>query len=214
MLEGVIFDMDGVLVDSEPFICEAAVRVFAERGLTVCPEDFVPFVGAGEDRYIGGVAENYGFTLDIQQAKARTYEIYAEIVRGRLKALPGVREFISKARARGLKLALASSADRVKININLSEMGLPLDTFDAIVSGQDVVKKKPDPEIFLAAAARLRLIPGQCLVVEDAVNGTSAAKAAGMRCLALTTSFTAEQLSGADWISNTLADAPEEALQW
>ena len=58
--EGVIFDMDGVLLDSEPFICKAACMMFAERGLAVKPEDFLPFVGAGENRYIGGVAEKYG----------------------------------------------------------------------------------------------------------------------------------------------------------
>ncbi|MCE5199878.1 HAD hydrolase-like protein, partial [bacterium] len=61
MIRGIIFDMDGVLVDSEPFICEAAMRMFAEHGITVKPEDFLPFVGAGEDRYVGGVAEKYNF---------------------------------------------------------------------------------------------------------------------------------------------------------
>lgn len=214
MLKGIIFDMDGVLVDSEPFICEAAIRMFAERGLNVKPEDFIPFVGAGENRYIGGVAEKYGFPIDIERDKARTYEIYGEIVKGRIEPLPGVHEFIAKARTRGLKLALASSADRVKIDINLREIGIAPETFDAIVSGQDVIRKKPDPEIFLTAAKRLGLAPEECLVVEDAVNGVAAAKAAGMRCLALTTSFTKEDLAGADWFASNLAEAPEEALDW
>lgn len=214
MLKGIIFDMDGVLVDSEPFICEAAIRMFAERGLKVKPEDFTPFVGAGENRYIGGVAEKYGFHIDIERDKARTYEIYGEIVRGRIEPLPGVHEFIAKARGRGLKLALASSADRIKIEINLREIGIVPETFDAIVSGQDVVRKKPDPEIFLTAAKRLGLAPEECLVVEDAVNGVAAAKAAGMRCLALTTSFTKEDLSGADWFAPNLADVPDDVLNW
>jgi len=209
MLKGIIFDMDGVLVDSEPFICEAAMRMFAERGVTVSAEDFIPFVGAGEDRYIGGVAEKHGIALDIDRDKARTYAIYAEIVRGRLEPLDGVHEFIAKARARGMKLALASSADRVKIEVNLREIGLPPETFDAVVSGLDVVNKKPDPEIFLTAGQMLGLSPDECLVVEDAVNGVAAAKTAGMRCLGLTTSFSAEELSAADWIAGTLADAPE-----
>jgi HAD superfamily hydrolase (TIGR01509 family) len=214
MLKGIIFDMDGVLVDSEPFICEAAVRMFAERGLKVKPEDFIPFVGAGENRYIGGVAEKYGFRIDIERDKARTYEIYGEIVRGQIEPLPGVNEFIAKARNRGLKLALASSADLIKIEINLREIGVVPETFDAIVSGQDVVRKKPDPEIFLTAAERLGLAPEECLVVEDAVNGVAAAKAAGMRCLAITTSFTKEDLSGADWFAPNLAYAPDDVLNW
>lgn len=213
-MRAVIFDMDGVLVDSEPFICEAAIRMFEERGLNVRPDDFLPFVGAGENRYIGGVAEKYGFALDIDRDKARTYAIYAEIVRGRLEPLPGVHDFIGKARARGLKIAVASSADMVKVEVNLEEINLPYETFDAVVSGLDVVHKKPEPEIFLTAASMLDVDPSECLVVEDAVNGVAAAKAAGMHCLGLTTSFTPDELAGADWIASTLAEAPSECLEW
>jgi HAD superfamily hydrolase (TIGR01509 family) len=214
MIKGVIFDMDGVLVDSEPFICQAAIRMFAELGHTVQPEDFLPFVGAGEDRYIGGVAEKYGIEFDLSSTKDRTYAIYGEIVKGRLKPLDGVHRFIDKARAKGLKLAIASSADSVKVNINLREIGLNPSTFDAVVCGADVEKKKPNPDIFLLAAERIHLSPGECLVVEDAVNGVKAAKAAGARCLALTTSFSREELAGADWFAPNLAEAPEECLNW
>ena len=214
MIKGVIFDMDGVLLDSEPYICEAATRMFAERGVVVSPEDFLPFVGAGEDRYVGGVAEKYSLDMDVGQAKARTYEIYADIVKGRLKPLEGAREFIEKARSQGLKLALASSADLVKIEVNLREIDLPAGTFDAIVSGLDVARKKPQPDIFLTAAERIGLAARECLVVEDAVNGVAAAKAAGMHCLGLTTSFTTGQLAGADWTAPNLAEAPEQALDW
>lgn len=213
MIKGIIFDMDGVIVDSEEFICEAATKMFAERGIEVSPSDFIPFVGTGEDRYIGGVAEKYGLEFDAGM-KTRTYEIYAEIVKGRLSPLRGVVEFISKAKAKGLKLAVASSADRIKVDINLKESGLPPDTFDVIVSGSDVIRKKPDPEIFLTAASRLGLRHNECLVVEDAVSGVRAAKAGGFRCLALTTSFTAEDLSEADWTATDLAEAPKKAISW
>ena len=200
-IAGVIFDMDGVLCDSEAFICEAACRMFAERhGVTAQPEDFVPFVGAGENRYLGGVADKHGVTLDLEPDKARTYAIYLEIIRGRLKPLPGVREFIAAARDRGLKLAVATSADRVKMDGNLRELGLPPETFDVCVNGLDVEHKKPHPAIFQLAAERLGLPAARCLVVEDAPNGIRAAKAAGSRCLGLTTSFPADQLraAGAD----------------
>jgi HAD superfamily hydrolase (TIGR01509 family) len=214
MIRGVVFDMDGVLVDSEKFICEAAVRMFAERGLVAKPEDFRPFVGAGENRYLGGVAEQYGFPLDLERDKARTYQLYGEIVRGRLEPLPGVHEFIGRCRSRGLRLALATSADRVKMLINLREMALPPETFDAAVNGLEVPRKKPAPDIFLLAAERLGLAPAECLVVEDAVNGLAAARAAGARCLALTTSFTRGQLAGADFFAADLAEAPEAVLDW
>lgn len=211
---GVIFDMDGVLLDSEPFICRAACTMFAERGLTVQPEDFLPFVGAGENRYIGGVAEKYGFPVEIDEVKKRTYDIYLEIIRGQLHALPGVYDFLDACRQAGKKLALATSADRRKAEGNLSEIRLPPSSFDAIVTGEDVVHKKPAGEIFVTAAGRLGLNPRDCLVVEDAVNGVAAARAAGSRCLALTTSFTCEQLAGADWFAPTLAEAPPAVLCW
>lgn len=205
MIQAIIFDMDGVLVDSEPFIREAATRMLAEHGLAVQPEDFKPFVGAGEDRFVGGPAEKYGLSLDIPSAKARTYAIYDEITRGRLEPLAGAREFIAAARGMGLRLAVASSADRIKVGINLREIGIPPESFDAIVTGEDVVNKKPSPDIFLLAAERLGVPAADCIVVEDAVNGVAAAKAAGMRCLGLTTSFTPTQLAGADWIAPDLA---------
>jgi len=211
---GVIFDMDGVLLDSEPFICKAACMMFAERGLQVKPEDFLPFVGAGENRYIGGVAEKYNFPVEINAVKKRTYDIYLEIIRGQLHALPGVYDFLDACRRSGRKLALATSADRRKAEGNLSEIRLPWNSFDAVVTGEDVAHKKPDPEIFLTAAHRLELDPRECLVVEDAVNGVAAAKASGARCLALTTSFTRQQLAGADWFAPDLATAPPQALNW
>jgi HAD superfamily hydrolase (TIGR01509 family) len=212
-LQGVIFDMDGVLVDSEPFIKEAGVRLFAEKGFTVRSEDFTPFVGTGEDHLLGGVAEKYGLPFDARRDKARTYAIYLELIRGRLRPLPGVFSFLDACRARHLKVAVASSADAVKVEGNLHEIGLPPDTFDVLVNGSQVERKKPAPDIFLTAAQRLGLAPAACLVVEDAVAGVAAAKAAGARCLALTTSFPAERLTAADWIVADLAHAPPNLLE-
>lgn len=214
MIEGVLFDMDGVLVDSERFILEAAMRMFAERGIVTKPADFEPFVGMGENRYLGGVAEAHGFTLEVEAAKARTYEIFGEIIRGRLEPLPGVREFLARCRARGLRLALATSADRVKMEANLREIELPTATFDALVNGLDVTHRKPHPEIYLTAARRMGLSCTNCLVVEDALSGLEAARAAGARCLMLTTSFARERIRGADWIAEDLSCAPEEAISW
>ncbi len=207
-LRGVILDMDGVLVDSEPFIKEAATRMFAERGVMVSPSDFDPFVGTGETRFVIGVGEKYGVPVDVERDKARTYAIYLELIRGRLRPLPGVYEFIAECRRRHLKLAVASSADQIKVQGNLHELHLEASAFDALVNGSEVERKKPAPDLFLTAAARLGLAPAECLVVEDAVAGVAAAKAAGARCLALTTSFPADRLTAADWIAPNLAHVP------
>lgn len=212
--KGVIFDMDGVLVDSEEFIAKAACMMFEEKGLKVVPEDFKPFIGTGEDRFIGGVAEKYGFPLDLSIAKPRTYDIYLEIIKGSLKPLPGVKEFIAGCRDKGMKLAVASAADLRKVRGNLAEIGIKNGTFDTIVTGDDVERKKPAPDIFLLAAERLALPAENCLVIEDAVSGVAAAKQAGAKCLAITSSFTPEQLAGADFFAENLENAPKEALLW
>ena len=211
--QGVIFDMDGVLVDSEPFICQAACQMFRELGQTVQPEDFTPFIGTGENRYLGGVAEKYGLAVEIDQVKKRTYDIYLEIIRGALQPLPGVIAFIDQCQAMGKKLAVASSADRRKVLGNLREIGVSPERFSAVVVGEDVERKKPAPDIFLLAAEQLRLAAADCLVVEDAVSGVAAAKAAGARCLALTTSFPREALVGADYFAPDLSAVPDEVWQ-
>ena len=211
-IKGILFDMDGVLVDSEAYIFEAAQLMFAEHGVTVKPEDALPFVGTGENRYISGIGERNGFMVDIERDKARTYAIYEEITRGKLKALPGVHTFIENCKAKGLKMAVASSADRIKIAINLREIGLSAETFDAVISGEDVVRKKPFPDIYELAAQKIGIKPENCLVVEDAVSGITAGKVAGCKCLALTTSFPAEKLSEADWIYMDLSEVPNEFI--
>ena len=215
MTKGYIFDMDGVLCDSEEFIAAAAIRMFWERYQTeVTVEDFEPFVGAGEDRYLGGVAEKYGISLSLESDKAETYRLYGECVKGKLQALPGVKDFIERAKAAGIRTAVATSADDVKMKTNLYEIGLDAKHFDALVNGLEVEHKKPAPDIFLEAARRLGIDPAECIVFEDAVNGVQAAKAAGARCVGITSSFAADVLleAGADTILPGFEEIKSEML--
>jgi|TARA_A100001015_G_scaffold3_3_gene7 HAD superfamily hydrolase (TIGR01509 family) len=203
MVEGYIFDMDGVLCDSEEFIAMAAIRMFKQTyGVEVTVDDFTPFVGAGENRYIGGVAKKYGIDWNQERDKAETYRLYGECVKGNLQALPGVKAFIEEARAEGIRLAVATSADEVKMKTNLHEIGLDEECFDALVNGLEIEHKKPAPDIFLEAARRLGLAPSVCTVFEDAVNGVQAAKAAGANCTGITSFFSREVLleAGADHV--------------
>jgi HAD superfamily hydrolase (TIGR01509 family) len=205
-IRAVIFDMDGVLVDSEPLINAAAIAMFKEKGLVVQPDDFLPFVGAGEDRYIGGVAEYYRFPLDVGAAKQRTYEIYLDMVPSRLEAFPGAVEFVHQCRDAGLRVAVASSADAIKVRANLENIKLPVEFWDAVITGENVVNKKPAPDIFLTAAKKLEVPAQECVVVEDAVNGVQAVHAAGMKCVAVATTFPRDRLSEADVIKDNIAD--------
>ncbi len=212
-LLGVIFDMDGVLCDSEALTAEAGCRMFAETyNIRVDPREFEPFVGTGEDRYISGVADKHGIKLTMPRDKERMYAIYSEIACGKLSPLCGVHDFIAECRHRHLKLAVASSADRVKVDINLREISLPAETFNAVLSGSNATHKKPHPEVFLKASKCLGLDPAYCLVVEDAPSGVKAAKSACARCLGLTTSFSEAVLreSGADHIAPDLAHLPQD----
>ncbi|HCM25419.1 MAG TPA: HAD family phosphatase [Treponema sp.] len=209
--EAVIFDMDGVLTDSEWFIAEAGRLMFKENhGVDVTHADFLPFVGHGEDRFLGGVAAKYAVSsFDLARDKARTYELYEGLARGKLRELPGASAFVRSCRALGLRTALATSTDRVKMLVNLREIGLADGAFDALVNGQDVERKKPFPDIFLEAARRIGVRPGNCWVVEDSVGGVTAAVAAGMRCMALLTTFPEDALraAGAALIVRDLATA-------
>ncbi|MCX7024798.1 MAG: HAD-IA family hydrolase [Spirochaetes bacterium] len=190
-----LFDVDGVLVDSERFIALAAVRMFAElHGVAVDPAEFAPFIGTGEGRYLGGVAAAHGIDLDVEKAKARTYALYFEVIRGRLRTVPGAVELVRALRAAGARIAIATSADRGKLDANLREAGLCDGDFDAVLTGLDVERKKPFPDIYLEAARRIGVPPEDCLVIEDAPEGILAGIAAGARCAGVSTSFPAERL--------------------
>jgi beta-phosphoglucomutase len=212
VVKAFIFDMDGVLCDSEEIMAAAGCRMFKERhGVTVFPADFVPFVGTGEDRYLGGVATKYGVSLNMPSDKEEAYRLYGEIAQNELKPIPGVIRFLHAASEKGLRLAVATSADLVKVEINLAAIGVPDSLFAARVTGSQIENKKPAPDIFLKAAQLLGFAPDECIVFEDAVNGVQAAKAAGMRCVGITSSFPAEVLmaNGANWTApdfNSLSD--------
>ncbi len=195
MIKNVIFDMDGVIVHSEPVILKSAIAALAEWGVHATREDFRDFVGAGEDMFVGGVARKHGVEY-VLEMKTRTYDLYDAYVVGNLHVFDDCVALIKRLKAAGVRVALASSADRRKVLCNLNEARLPVDTFDVVLTGDDVTHKKPNPEIYTTAAERLGADPSDCVVVEDAVNGVMAANAAGMRCLAVTTSFAADILEG------------------
>jgi beta-phosphoglucomutase len=193
--DAVIFDMDGVLCDSEPFIAAAAAEALRRRyGIIVSREDFLPFVGAGDDRFITGAAALHGVTVDLALDKPLTYEIYLELIAVSLQPVAGVHAFLAEARAAGLRLAVATGSDRPKLYGNLAAIGLAESVFDVVISAEHVTRKKPDPETFLMAVERLGLPAPRCLVVEDAPNGVRAGRAAGCAVLGITSSQSEDAL--------------------
>lgn len=223
MLELVIFDMDGVLVDSEPAITQASIESLRENfGIEAKHSDFKEFTGMGDDKFIQGVAEKYGKSYDVN-LKLRAYEIYTA-KKERVKVFPKAKKLIQNLNNIGLKCAVASASDLVKVKVNIKKIKLgksikiiTTDTTENfkvkrplyIITGSDVKNKKPDPEIFLKAAETVGISPQNTIVIEDAVSGVKAAKAAGMTCIAVTTSFNRKTLfdAGADYVINKLYDA-------
>lgn len=189
--------MDGVLCDSEIPSRQAAVTTFRQYyGLSVNTDDFAPFTGTGEANFLAGVAGLYGVQgFDPEIAKLQFFDIYVSGgYTDTLMPFPGVVGLVNRVKEMGLKVAVASAADAVKVDANLKAIGLPPDTFDFITSSDDIANKKPAPDVFLAAAKGVAVSPERCVVIEDAVAGVKAARAAGMRCIAVSTSLPREAL--------------------
>ncbi|XP_062215809.1 protein SUPPRESSOR OF QUENCHING 1, chloroplastic isoform X3 [Phragmites australis] len=196
-VSAVLFDMDGVLCNSEEPSRQAGVDVFAEMGVEVTVDDFVPFMGTGEANFLGGVARVKGVKdFNPESAKKRFFEIYLDKYAKPNSGIgfPGALELIMECKNAGLKVAVASSADRIKVDANLAAAGLPVSLFDAIVSADAFENLKPAPDIFLAASKNLGVDTNECIVIEDALAGVQAANAAKMRCIAVTTTLEEDAL--------------------
>ncbi len=204
----VLFDMDGVLVNSEPVIMKAATRALSEVGITATREFFEPFLGAGEEFFIIGPCKDAGIPEKTQATMDAMYQYYNETVYQELEVHNHAPETIRALFEAGITTALVSSSERKKLLVSLDAAKIPAECFSLIISGSDVTKKKPHPEAYLKAAEKLGKDPKDCLVIEDALNGVKAAKAAGMTCAAVTTSFPEDALkeAGADIILNGLDD--------
>ena len=191
--KAILFDMDGVLIDSEWLMRDTAIQSLAEHGVQARHEDFREFTGMGEDRFIGGVAEKYGLKYEFFM-KERAYDYFGQRVMEETEVPEGVKEMLETLHSRGIKLAVCSAADRRKVMYNLMAIGVSEDLFGAIVTGSDIERKKPFPDIYLKGAAMIGMDPKDCLVVEDAVSGVQAAHAAGMDAVGVPTTFSREEL--------------------
>jgi len=204
-----IFDVDGVIGDTEAINAEASVEVFAELyGVRVEPEEFRPYVGMGDQAYMQGPARAHGVEIDVERATRMREERILHIMRTRgLATFPGVIDLIQSAReSRDFKLAIATSGRRDKAGLIIRGAGVDPAWFDEVVTGDEVTHRKPDPEIYLKTIARLGLPARRCVVVEDAPAGVTAAKRAGAKCVAVTNTVARDQLDGADRVVAALSE--------
>jgi len=216
---GLIFDVDGLIADTEPLNARVTIRVLAEMfGLRgVRPEDFAAGYGKGAEAFVKAGARVHGLELTDAQAHAgaELRERYlTEAVRAEgLPAFPGVLDLIHAALAQdGFRLAIATSATRELSEAILDAVKVPYRKM-VYVSGSEVTRKKPDPQIFLIAIGRLGIEAARCIVFEDAPSGVQAARAAGARCVAVTNTGPAKELAGADRICDSLEEIDLTALR-
>ncbi len=181
----VIFDLDGVILDSEPLHVEATNQVLRRFGKHLSVQENAQFMGLADREYWQALLVHFGLKgIDPAPLVAEKARAYSELVQTRpLSPFPGVREFLEWLRARGCRLAIASSSRRQDIETILSRLEIrPF--FAVVVSGEEVPRSKPHPNIFLEAARRLGCPVQACVVIEDSLNGIRAAQRAGMRVVA------------------------------
>ncbi len=180
----ILFDMDGVLVNTEPLHYQLWKQVFAERGLDIAFEHYKGCIGANGKRLMELVLEHYGVDFhDDQTLFDRYYDLKAEHLRhGDIPRIEGVNETLAELQKRGWRMAVASSSTQDYIDLCTERVGIA-PFFQVRFSAQWVKNTKPAPDVFLAAAEKMGARPEDCVVVEDSTNGTLAAKAAGMRCI-------------------------------
>lgn len=183
MLKAVIFDMDGVLIDSEPIHLEANRRLMEKLGLKFDRDYYMQFIGSTTDYMWDKMKEDFGITLSPEKLMELSDGFVKEIngTEG-YPVMEGAAEVIRKLHHAGLKLAVASSSGVKRILSSLEKLQVT-EEFDCIVSGLELRKPKPEPDIFLKAAGKLGVLPEECIVIEDSHNGMKAAKNAKMICV-------------------------------
>jgi beta-phosphoglucomutase len=208
---GLIFDVDGVIADTESINARASIEMFEELfGLTgVRPEDFQAGIGRGAVAYVRAAATIHGLDLTDDQVEAATamrQQKFLDILKNEpLPPFEGVLELMTAAFERDdFHLAIATSGTREKSQAVLESAKIPFQEM-TYITGSDIERKKPAPDLFLTAAQKADLKPSNSVVIEDAPDGVAAAKAAYCKCIAVTNSTTPDKLTQADLIVDTLA---------
>lgn len=185
MVRAVIFDMDGLLIDSEPLWVRSEIEVFGAAGVSLTEEDCALTKGLRVDDVVAYWHRRRGFAAAPADVERRLVARVAELVRAEGRALPGIETALAAARSeRSRRIALASSSPMPIIEAALQRLGLA-STFDVVASAEGETHGKPHPAIFLRTAGRLDVSPLECVVLEDSMTGVIAAKAARMRCVAV-----------------------------
>lgn len=214
MIEAVIFDLDGVIVDSEPMHLEVDRNMIESNGIHISDEELKKYIGISNVKLWTDLIKKYKVNHTVgelvNQQKVNKIKAFRE---NNLKPVPGVIELIDSIGTAKLSLAIASSSPKEFIDVVLEKLDLQ-NKFKYILSGENFKRGKPEPDIFLAAAKLLKKVPDQCVVIEDSAHGVTAAKRAGMKCIGYRNLGSGMQdLSLADLIINSFFDLSIEKIK-
>jgi len=212
--QGIIFDMDGVLIDTYDAHYRSWLMMAEPEGLHFTEAQFAPTFGRTSREIIAALWRDRRFTGEQIAALDDKKELaFRELISNDFPAMPGVGPLLASLRKAGFRLAVGSSGPPENVEFVLDRLGARHD-FDAVVTGRDVTRGKPDPQVFLLAAERLRVAPRQCAVIEDAPVGIAAARAAGMAAIGLaSTGRTRGQLQQANLVIDRLEELSPETIR-
>ena len=215
MLKALIFDMDGVLIDSMRYVWDSFNEILHKQGIRFTDEDISRFMGRSLRDQMKIWVDEYGFEgYDFESFSREAGEIELRRMEEELPHDEALIRFLDDARAHGLMLAVATSSMKWRAERILDLLGIR-DRFSAIVTADDVENHKPDPDVFLKAADHLGVDPADCVVFEDAANGIMAAKNAGMKAIGIRTPYHSEgELQHADHLINDFSDVSIDRIEY
>ncbi len=215
MIKAIIFDMDGVLIDSVKYLYEAFNLALKKYDVYINNEDIKKYLGKPMREKIKMWKEEYNIKEDIDIAKfsKEVFELEMNLLKENVKVDKNLLDLVQSLKENNLKLAVATSSPKSRAENILELIGLKENT-DVLLTDEDFEKSKPNPDIFLKTAERLGVNPEECVVIEDAVNGIIAAKNAGMKSIALLTKYHGkDEFNDADLIINSLVELNLEKIQ-
>jgi len=202
-LEAVLWDMDGVIADTAPYHLKAWQEVFPKRGFNYSEEVFKRNFGKRNDTIIRSIIGDSASSAEVDAIAVEKEAVFRQKAAANVKPFPGAIELLKSLGECGVKIALASSAPIENIQLVTRDLGID-NCFDVIVWGREVTEGKPSPQGFLLAAQRLGVEPKNCVVIEDSLSGVTAAKRAGMKCVAVTNTHLRKGLMEADLVVDSL----------
>ena len=212
-MQGIVFDFDGLILDTESPEFQSWQEIYQDHGCPLPLSVWATCIGTAMDVFnpYDYLESQFGKPIDREAVRAQHKQRCAELLDGQL-VLPGVQDYVLDAKRLGMKLGVASSSSRWWVEGHLERLGL-LEHFDCIRTRDDVTHSKPDPELYLSAASCLGLRPSEAIAIEDSPNGVTAAKQAGLFCVAVPNLVTRElPLAHADLVLASLAELPLEQL--